>query len=1558
MKSSDNLPVHQLIRSVLAEGPRRLSVPRALEQFVAKSASVFDLIKLGVDGLQKLGVKPDDAQALMARGNALALKIARLYRQQQLRAVPKSEDEETLVLLPTYKLLFNPNVNKAAPAGSPEHSASTTAYMVALREWVRDTIKPQEGDRAIPLEERRPDLDKQLIDESAINQLKTRVEINSRVLEAQIQAHAGEEFSTVKDYLRSIRFPPSMPYDHDRVSIRHVVRQVVKNGSLGEIVRCLDLKYPYFKNPGARGPRDSVAFQQSIGIGPKSFNLLLEAPYFALNAETAGSRLWRVDPRTRRIDPDPRKSADDFYPENYGKNVNFKQDLQRLWIFKDATRRNQDQVDDLLGLGRFTPKLSPNAPAVGNPDVTLTGVAAGARYVHGGQDPAIKIVAKGEIDTFHLLTNIGEDPFPKLEHRADRINRKNRLDRILNLPSHQVDGILIAAMNAEHRAGGEASLWIRSGTLSCLGLFVELDSAFGCTADEFAGCIDVLSVYGQDGRPSFFDLVYNHTQPFDDPLRINDLEFAIIPVTPADQETVHKICTGLEINFESYRYLATVIAEAIGERTHLKCDLPTLSAFWRLVRLARMFELTPIESTALLQTLGAAAQLAGKPVVSAYGSTDGADVLSTIHALMTCAQWTRDFDLSVLWLVKHVNPVFVPTVWTETQKQFLLQLQSQAQSVLVQAATLLEAGAPLRGRDEQLIDWSALLASLVDDNGLVIGRYDETEEQYLARAEAEIVTIALTVYPLDEDEFELEREALQALLLTIVLRCRDEQRVLVEEGLAVFLQLDSLLTAQVLAWAQGHPYDFLKEALAVPPASSRRIPRALEEPDLFLKTFAEVERRARIADKLKLSASMLKMLLEYEHYQLFSLEDRYAISILTIYYLALFGRLVERGRQPEENILDYLLQVNDLPNDLSNDALRLIRDAAADKLATFFGCGIRHVLTVVEHITRVTDESDGPALPFLRTLEHLDVLMRTLDLAAKGMDVDAAGSLGDLNPLDGEEKYAQAARNALESLARFNDSQTPPDSAEVGQSFTTHCVVDNPRLIAGVDQEVAEFLITLLDFFGIPLVGVVLYIETDLGVVLTPEVRTDSQGRAWVQLQAGARMGTAHMRYRLPLHEARYAPSVVIDCDEASLEVNSELSSLLPKDPVLAGNLQEVKVEAVLIDRYGNRGAHRPVHWATTHGTIRPSQTVTDKDGVSIVWVSSLSPGDAKITVGNEEGTYSFTFNGQIRFADKPRILGNPTVSEVAMVGQALPVSCMVVGLDGAPVALEKVMWWTSADATKVERASDADGVSEFSVSAPEAGDLTFFAQLGTDPVVEVRVWVASNAVIQNYSEGKTFPVAGASRPTLLWLDVKEAMDPDARPVANYPVKWTVDSVPPREDIIKADAQGRSVYPFTSAVTGQFNVTAMLELHPVEKQDFELTVIRAFEWVVELITIASNGSETRASIIPGIDTLTLYRGEHYRLEIAARDSTQLADSQGALGWSSQYSTQALGTVFDPPLATRFVFDDKPYTVDIRTGDVRNGDFQLGLHADRLNHVLVLEGTLRKRPVTRRSSPTS
>ncbi|MEO4014428.1 Tc toxin subunit A [Pseudomonas rossensis] len=892
-----------MIKAVLGE--RRIGMFGPFDDYIAQNPSVFDLIKLGPTGLEKLGLSQEEAHSLIVRGDALALYIARAFREQRLRpGGPNAQSAGWVITkVPTYAELFKPDFSACSPVDALESSASTTAYMVELREWVHDKLVPL-GDvnRTLPLGVRRPDVDKHLIDPMAVNRTLSALEIVNRVLEAQISAKHSND--SIDDLLRSTRYHNGLPFDPDWASITYVIKAALGNDSLGELIARTDTDYPYFKNPGARGSKSDIALRQSTDFGPIRQALLLEAPYFPLNDTQAAKPLRRVDPRTRLIDPAPDKSAGDFYLKNFGRIGRI--DVRQLWVFSMATQLSPAGVEALLGLAAFAPTLSENAPALEDPDKPDSGAYFGAAFIHAEQGPAITLVRGGLGNNFELH-NVGEDSSKLLEHRMDRINRKCRLDRWLGLPSHEVDQLLMAAIHAERREGLTTSVWITDNTLRALGLFQVLRTDYECSAEEFAAFIDVMSVYGRDEVLSHFDRVYNRQSLYLEPLKIDDVEFAIIPRTEADERTVQQICSGLEINFETYRYLATVIAKAFDLKTHLIRNLKVFSRFYRLVRLARLLGVTPVEATALLQTLGKGddwvAQLAGAPRVATYMGGESTDVLSVIRALMDCVRWCRSYDISVLWLVQNVNPVVVPAVWSEGQERLFQQLHSQVKPVRLVEAMLLEEGVPalVDKTTGESRSWLPLFDALVDEHGLVMGEHDETEEQYLEYAQDQIMEVLEDEMPGEDagGPITRERERIQALLLSVLLRSRAEQHSVVQEGFAVFLGLRSELVPWVLFWAQGHAYPLLQQAMTMGPGDKRR---SLEEPDPadpFLEMLAELERRSKVATGLALSPEMLATLLTGDQYQWFSLESPYEMSIKTVYFLAFYGRMMTLARQPE-----------------------------------------------------------------------------------------------------------------------------------------------------------------------------------------------------------------------------------------------------------------------------------------------------------------------------------------------------------------------------------------------------------------------------------------------------------------------------------------------------------------------------------------------------------------------------------------------------------------------------------------------------------------------------------
>lgn len=1527
-------PIQCLLNTVLGEG--RFLELADLKAFIEKNPSVFDLIEQGVEGLRILGLQQEEAHRLDSRARAVATFIARAFREQALR--PEGQTLFPLRALrqgPTYSRLFSPNYALCSPKGSIQSSYSTTAYLVELREWVSKLESTgSQGDKLL-LDTRRPDLGQTYIDHLTVDRVVPSMEIVSQVLASQIKSRLGEE--DVDAVLRRVRYPNGLPHDQSYQSIEAVLK-LAGYESLGDILRLVDPDAPYFIHPSARGSKSDIAMRLSLELGPVRQALLLEPGYFSA---TTG-------------EPEPGMPSD-FYRDNFGYIGPL--DLKQLWVFYLATQLDQQGVEALFALGDFMPLLSENAPALVNPEVEVSGAVYGAAFIHGALDPLIHaernppigLARTGPADTFELQ-NVDDEN----QHRMDRINRKCRLDRWLRLASSETDQLMMAANHAERRGHPNTAVWVTDNMLRAIGLFQELRAQYQCSVRDFSVFIDVLSVYGQNEELSHFDQVYNSQSVYIEPLRIDNVEFAVIPRSEADQSTVHQICAGLQINFETYRYLSAVIADAFGYSIRMPRSLAVFSSFYRLVRLARLFGVTPVEATALLQALGGEVwivELAGAPQVSSHVTGEETDVLSVIRALMSAVQWCKANDFSVLWLVQNIGPVSVPTVATEVQKHMLQRLREQAQPVLFLEVMLLEEGVY---DPQEPGRWLTALAALIDVTGLVKSRYEETEADYLQWARKEIDLAVEDVIPDTETE---ERDYARTTILSVLLRVRAEQRSAVYEVLAVHLGLSSDRVAGVLFWAEGSAFILLERALAGPENAKVKWTGPEPEPvEPFLKLLMELERRSRIVSRLALSAEMLDTLLTEEQYEWFSLESRYEISIKTLYYLVFYTKLLLLAQQPEAKVLDYLRQVNQLPEYLDPDPRRLVRDAAAEKLAQLFRFGIRHVLDCVAAVVPVDANGNPQINPVLRNLAQLDLLSRTQEMSGNGLDAATGFLLGALTPRAPESEFAQAAQRVLETLAKPQALKVAQQSGEVGQTVSTRCVVDTKHLIANLAHDYAEFECTVLDFYGEPLKGVPVHWTTTRGVLRETLTRTDAQGKTGVQLQAGSTMGVAHVAYRLDLREAVYAPAVVIGCHEESLAFPSELMSTLPREPVLAGGLGEVEIYAVLLDEFGNRAPGRLVVWRTTLGTIQPGETFTDSSGTTRVRLISQEEGEAHVSVTYPDTEVTAQFNGKVTFEDMPYLEAAPYAISAAVLGQPLSVQCRVVGLDGAPQVDETVLWWTSKDPARLSTISNQDGLCTLDLNSLTQGPLTVFVQHGADRPLSLDLLVAAAALIADYSADVRFPVAGATKPSLFWIDVREERSPAGLAVPNVPIEWQVDTVPaggagfPITTTIATDVDGRSVLPFLADTAGQYRITASVAFSADENRPFDVTVVEAINWRVTLESTV-NDIAAQEVIVPGSGELKLYSGREYTLSISTSSSI-IHGKKAALGWSSKPdypSSSLLGLTFDPPLAQEYDISDQPKAWIITISGIRRGPFTLGLYVNELDEVLALDGSLSRAP---------
>ncbi|WKV83150.1 hypothetical protein LJJ44_17760 [Pseudomonas sp. B24_DOA] len=117
--------------------------------------------------------------------------------------------------------------------------------------------------------------------------------------------------------------------------------------------------------------------------------------------------------------------------------------------------------------------------------------------------------------------------------------------------------------------------------------------------------LDEMSLYGRGDALSQFDQVFNNQDNYREPLKLDDTPFALIPTSDKDNLTVSQLCSGLGIDLQTYHYLAVAIAQAHGLIDKLERSSAVISSFYRLVKLPRLLNITPVEGVLMLSVLGA-----------------------------------------------------------------------------------------------------------------------------------------------------------------------------------------------------------------------------------------------------------------------------------------------------------------------------------------------------------------------------------------------------------------------------------------------------------------------------------------------------------------------------------------------------------------------------------------------------------------------------------------------------------------------------------------------------------------------------------------------------------------------------------------------------------------------------------------------------------------------------------------------------------------------------------------------------------------------------------------
>lgn len=309
-----------------------------------------------------------------------------------------------------------------------------------------------------------------------------------------------------------------------------------------------------------------------------------------------------------------------FFKNSYGLTVGTTagaEELIELKCFMAQTGINAEQVEELLSQRTHAPRLSANCPVL-HPSVAANPTHPrfyGACYVNGhGSDRydsvqpptaasiradqydnamGLKEVSHGESKTWYLTkTSL---------NRFDRLQRKIRLQRWMDIPAAELDTLLISAIRSE--GSDNLGMDLNVNTLRVLGIYRYLSKRYSIKPEEFAALLHDLTPYATGDRVPLFDQVFNTPVLFDTPLRLVQTAFTLTNPNLEAKKTLAQLCAGLGLQptSESLLRLATQTQTFVGP---LKRDLATVSSIYRQARVARLFGLSTQESWGLLDVLG------------------------------------------------------------------------------------------------------------------------------------------------------------------------------------------------------------------------------------------------------------------------------------------------------------------------------------------------------------------------------------------------------------------------------------------------------------------------------------------------------------------------------------------------------------------------------------------------------------------------------------------------------------------------------------------------------------------------------------------------------------------------------------------------------------------------------------------------------------------------------------------------------------------------------------------------------------------------------------------
>ncbi|MCW7548061.1 Tc toxin subunit A [Photorhabdus sp. APURE] len=272
---------------------------------------------------------------------------------------------------PSYQTLFNDNKDLYCFPGSPEANDGPLAYLVDLYQQalIFEDVADKKGARL--LSQRRPDIEKLLLDSKNTNQISSILPLIIEVLAQKAQAHLSNN-QPLTDTLAKIHYPFSLPFHFPLHQTTAVLEK--KKIPLLELIQQVDRAFPNFIDNNLHLPSLQNAMMVSNSLAPKLQELLLEAS---------------------------QGNQQDFFAKYYGISgdaTKAASALSQLTVFTQQTGLNSQDVERLLATNGLTDNnlthssvtFSANVAKPANTGQPFpSGANYGASFINAGTDPAL-----------------------------------------------------------------------------------------------------------------------------------------------------------------------------------------------------------------------------------------------------------------------------------------------------------------------------------------------------------------------------------------------------------------------------------------------------------------------------------------------------------------------------------------------------------------------------------------------------------------------------------------------------------------------------------------------------------------------------------------------------------------------------------------------------------------------------------------------------------------------------------------------------------------------------------------------------------------------------------------------------------------------------------------------------------------------------------------------------------------------------------------------------------------------------------------------------------------